>query len=240
MSTLLIRLAGPLQAWGIDSKFDRRNTERAPTKSGVIGMIAAALGRRRDESIDDLNALRYGVRVDREGVLLRDYHTAKSNKSAYVTNRYYLADAVFLAGLEGEEPLLEIIAAALRTPAFPLFMGRRSCPPEGKVLLGMREGKSLIQALKEEPWLVGGEARNQFVRQGESENRRVRITADEAGGESGGYFTRDTPLSFNQMHRQFGFRKVAELSVQLSDIDKEAAAFSEADTTHDAMQELEG
>ena len=58
MSTLLLRLAAPLQAWGINSKFDIRKTEREPSKSGVVGLLAAALGRRRDESLDDLAALK--------------------------------------------------------------------------------------------------------------------------------------------------------------------------------------
>ena len=61
MSTLLLRLAAPLQAWGINSKFDIRKTEREPSKSGVIGLLAAALGRRRDESLDDLTALTFGI-----------------------------------------------------------------------------------------------------------------------------------------------------------------------------------
>ena len=42
MSTLLLRLAAPLQAWGTASKFERRRTQREPSKSGVIGMLAAA------------------------------------------------------------------------------------------------------------------------------------------------------------------------------------------------------
>ena len=49
MATLLLRFAAPLQAWGIDSKFETRNTEREPSKSGVIGLLAAALGYKRTE-----------------------------------------------------------------------------------------------------------------------------------------------------------------------------------------------
>ena len=85
MSTLLMRLAAPLQSWGVDAKFDRRGTERTPTKSGVIGLVAASLGRRRNENVMDLQTLRFGVRVDREGVLLRDYHTAKSKKERHMS-----------------------------------------------------------------------------------------------------------------------------------------------------------
>ena len=101
MSTLLLRLAAPLQAWGINSKFDIRKTEREPSKSGVVGLLAAALGRRRDESLDDLAALKFGIRSDKEGELLKDFHMVlKDKKTSYVTTRYYLADAIFLVGSE--------------------------------------------------------------------------------------------------------------------------------------------
>ena len=70
MAVLLLRLAAPMQSWGTDdSKYETRKTGREPSKSGVIGMIAAALGYRRDESeiLRVLIKLRFGVRVDREG-----------------------------------------------------------------------------------------------------------------------------------------------------------------------------
>ena len=103
MSTLLLRLAGPMQSWGTDSKFDVRRTGREPSKSGVIGLVAAALGiaRQDRQALQTLNGLRFGVRVDREGALLRDFHTARPEKGTpYVTYRYYLSDAEFVAGLE--------------------------------------------------------------------------------------------------------------------------------------------
>lgn len=110
MATLLLRLAAPLQAWGADSKFETRKTNREPTKSGVIGLLAAALGLRRDEreALARLTGLRFGVRVEREGQLLVDYHTAKTQdeKTSYVTYRHYLQDAVFLAGIESEDAAL--------------------------------------------------------------------------------------------------------------------------------------
>ena len=75
MPTLLIRLQGPLQSWGTRSRFDHRDTWPYPTKSGVVGLLAAALGRDRREDVSDLAALRMGVRVDRKGVLKVDYQT---------------------------------------------------------------------------------------------------------------------------------------------------------------------
>lgn len=117
MATLLLRLAAPLQSWGSDSKFETRKTDREPTKSGVVGLLAAALGLRRDdtEGLARLNGLRFAVRADQEGSLLVDFHTAKSRDTSYVTYRHYLQDAVFLAGLEsGDEALLRELEAALR------------------------------------------------------------------------------------------------------------------------------
>ena len=107
MATLLLRLAAPLQSWGADSKFETRKTNREPTKSGVIGLLAAALGLRRDDAagLARLNGLHFAVRADREGSLLVDFHTAnreedrKKGKAPYVTYRHYLQDAVFLVGL---------------------------------------------------------------------------------------------------------------------------------------------
>lgn len=212
MSTLLLRFAAPLQSWGADAKFNRRGTERAPTKSGVIGLIAGAMGRRRDESVADLAALRFGVRVDREGMLLRDYHTGKSKKEKdpYVTNRYYLSDAVFLVGLEGSEALLNQIERALGHPAFPLFLGRRSCPPEGKLLLGIRQGKDVHTALEEEPWQVDDWNGRR------KDPEELRIILDAGPADAHGYFQRDVPLSFDQTHRQFGFRRMYEATAVLA------------------------
>lgn len=85
MSTLLLRLAGPMQAWGTESQFEIRKTNREPTKSGIIGLLAAAMGLRRDEPLDQLMQLHFGVRVDREGVLLRDFHMARGEKFPYAT-----------------------------------------------------------------------------------------------------------------------------------------------------------
>ncbi|MCX6036545.1 MAG: type I-E CRISPR-associated protein Cas5/CasD, partial [Chloroflexi bacterium] len=119
-NTLFLRLEGPLQAWGDQqSKFVVRRTAEAPTKSGVIGMLCAALGVSRPEAGDEwlpkLGALRMGLRLDRPGVRWWDYHTVgagmrmriaegegKSKPGAMLTRREYLCDASFLVALQGE------------------------------------------------------------------------------------------------------------------------------------------
>src|SRR5687768_1134758 len=76
MSTLLLRLAGPLQSWGYRSRFSDRDTGLEPTKSGVIGLLCCALGQRRSADPEALAALKMHIRADREGTLLKDFHTA--------------------------------------------------------------------------------------------------------------------------------------------------------------------
>lgn len=203
MSTLLLRLAGPLQAWGTSSKFSTRSTGKEPTKSGVIGMIAAALGRKRDEPVDDLASLRYGVRIDQEGTVLRDYHTAKHptiEKRKFITERMYLADAIFLVGLEGDKDTLSAIDAALKSPVYPLFLGRRSCPPSGRLSLGIRDS-DLMTALTEEEWL----ASDWYARR-ESAEVSLDIFIDS---DNEGYYQKDVPVSFSQERRLYSNRKIS-------------------------------
>lgn len=146
MATLLLRLQGPLQSWGTTSCFDERDTQLEPSKSGVIGVLCAALGRDRAEPVDDLAALRMGVRVDREGVPMRDYQTATGVVIAatgkadlgrtVVSPRFYLSDAIFLVGLEGSDgALLQAVHQALKAPVWPLALGRKSFVPACPVWL---------------------------------------------------------------------------------------------------------
>ena len=220
MATLLLRLAAPLQAWGANSKFETRKTGREPTKSGVIGLLAAALGLRRDEreALLRLTGLRFGVRVEREGQLLVDYHTAKTQdeKTSYVTYRHYLQDAVFLAGIESTDTaLLQQLQQALLHPAFPLYLGRRCCPPTLPLCLGVRPG-SLQEVLQTEPPLCPG--------------RQSRILLDADPLETGTAPQRDVPVSFDPHHRQYGYRSVRELWQKVPD--------SPETTEHDPFREL--
>jgi CRISPR system Cascade subunit CasD len=206
MKTLLLRLGAPLQSWGSDSKFERRTTQREPTKSGVIGILAAALGRTREESLDDLARLNFGVRIDQPGQLLRDFHTARhtEDKAPYVTKRYYLSDAVFLAGLEGETEFLELLASAVDSPVFPLYLGRRSCPPEGRVSLGLRD-KSLETALREEPWQAAS------WRQEKRHNSHANLTIVMDSIDTSHIRRRDLPISFSQKHRKYAYRYISDM-----------------------------
>ena len=163
MTVVAFRLAGPLQSWGSRSRFVRRETEKAPTKSGVLGLVAAAKGIRRTDPLESLLGLRFGVRVDQPGQLVRDFHTAHRPKKEPtgdvswtpmpLSTRYYISDAVFLAVLEGERDLVAGIDEAVRRPEFPLYLGRRSCPPAGPIALGVFD-YGLDEALATLPWLA--------------------------------------------------------------------------------------
>jgi CRISPR system Cascade subunit CasD len=154
---LLLRLTGPLQSWGEHSHFNDRDTAAFPTRSGILGLLAAALGRTRTKLVDDLARLSVTVRIDRPGVHLRDLHTVGGGLPAdrtvttadggkrpgdtgtLLSHRHYLADAAFTAAITIPSPdagLLDQCADALRSPRWPLFLGRRACPPEGPLLLG--------------------------------------------------------------------------------------------------------
>ena len=134
--TLLLRLEGPMQSWGYRSRFDYRDTALEPTRSGVIGLICAAWGIARGEDISPFDAIRMGVRVDREGRPERDYQTALnvikadgSGTDTVVSYRDYLTDASFTVGLESKnKELLDRIAEKLRNPDWTLFLGRKAFP----------------------------------------------------------------------------------------------------------------
>ena len=158
---VVLALDAPLQSWGEVAGFSsERPTGAMPTLSGVTGMVANALGLARGELGDGLAQASMWSRADRPGVRLRDFHTVaghqmgsqadedgvlrhKTGKPVHVTlptERWYLADAAFVAAwAPGPGLTAEDAAAALRRPARPLYLGRRSCPPAAPVLLGVSE-----------------------------------------------------------------------------------------------------
>lgn len=234
MKTLLLRLAAPLQSWGDESMFDNRGTWAEPSKSGVIGLLSAALGRSRDEDISDLNRLRFGVRVDQPGSYLVDYHTAKptpyKGKDSNVTRRTYIQDAVFLAGLEGDFEFLTKIQNALKSPCFPLFLGRRSCPPTMPLLLGIRDS-DLETALKKEPWL----AAEFFKKDSRNKNYCARICVDTKPDERKKYVQWDVPVSFSRSNKTWSFRGV---SISQAVFNTEKIDKNDSNEEHNPLKEL--
>ncbi|MGO8691756.1 MAG: type I-E CRISPR-associated protein Cas5/CasD [Thermoguttaceae bacterium] len=208
MSVLLLRLAAPMQSWGTTSRFIHRDTGLEPSKSGIIGLLCAALGRGRESPVGDLASLTMAVRVEREGSMARDYHTAldvaKADGSApgtVVSERYYLADADFLVGLQGQEEHKDLLAQLnerLAAPVWPLYLGRKSFVPGLPVQVpgGLRGQGDLPSVLKSFPW----QPRSPHER-GPAQLRLVLEC-----GPNEGEVRNDVPLSFAE--RRFTIRYV--------------------------------
>jgi CRISPR system Cascade subunit CasD len=160
-----------MQSWGDqESKFVVRRTAEAPTKSGVIGMLCAALGISRPKAAEvwlpKLSALRMGVRIDEPGVRWWDYHTVgagmqmriaegegKTKPGAMLTRREYLCDASFLVALQGEPDLIAELSTELQNPRWTLYLGRKCCPPSRPLLEHpATESSDLLSALASVPW----------------------------------------------------------------------------------------
>lgn len=237
-AVLLLRLDGPLQSWGTDSKFETRATDDMPSKSGICGLLAAALGRPRDADVSDLAALKFGTRADREGRVLDEFQMARSigypdgqakfHKDVYkvpdgyanLSHKHYLMDAVFLAGLEGDVLFLDELRQALLRPVYPLYLGRRCCPPVGPVFHDIRDGR-LMDVLETEPMLCRP-ARGQ-------DRGMVRYEAD--CDDRTGCIRRDVPVSYDPKGRTYGYRHVVS-----GYFDKSSGGAPDAE--HDPMRGL--
>lgn len=247
--TLVLRLAGPLQSWGLTGQFTRRDTHTQPTKSGIIGMVAACLGRQRGAEISDLAALQMGVRVDQPGTLLEDYHTIsrtdgstlptasgkKKSDLTAVSHRWYLADAVFLVTLTGDRRILDAIVDAIDHPAYAPTLGRRSCPPTGRLNLGVddRDPETL---LTEWPWQAGAVQLEMHAT-----SPVLDATIEDPSGDD---LIPDVPTSFAPVQRGCANRRIRHFRVQPRHPDPSAIARQRRDEgtprEHDPMTALEG
>lgn len=210
--TLLMRFVAPMQSWGVQSNFDYRDTGLEPSKSGVVGLLCAALGHDRESEIDPrFLSARMGVRVDCEGVVAYDYHVAGVdgilkagggiNKNNVVPSwRYYLADAAFLVGLESEDTeWLHTLHDALQHPVWPLFFGRKAFPPAKSVALPENavRAQDLQSALQDHPRLHDDPR--------SLDSARMRGLIED---QDGPIVRMDQPLSFARGKRQFGLRRM--------------------------------
>lgn len=168
-ATLYLRIEGPLQSWGGRTIGRFRRTESIPTKSGVIGLLGAALGlerRQLNERLEELNSLTMTVRVDRAGTLEEDYQTVGAGigvlsadgdvkktagtgeVEAIISSREYLMDASFLVILRGDDDLIAELARAMQNPKWPLFLGRKRCIPGTQLFAGVENTITLSDATR--------------------------------------------------------------------------------------------
>jgi len=200
---LALLLDGPLQSWGFASRFQRRTTGLHPTKSGVVGLICAAMGLAKGSTeelamLPELAKLKMSsiaIPRDVQGAAsllpvlrLEDYHTVLDtrrasgamNKDAVVTRRQYLLEARFGVILVGDRSVLERAAAALQDPVWGVWLGRKSCIPAEPIFRGTFKMRA-----EAERALIGDASIDQFTRLEEVANF-------EAGTDS----YNDQPVSF--------------------------------------------
>lgn len=193
MPTLKLKLIGPMQSWGTRSRFEERDTDLEPSKSGVLGLVCAALGVDRSDwdGLKPLCNLRMGVRIDEKGILRTEFHTAqtfdsKGKAETTVTRRHYLADAAFLVGLESPDAdLLWSIQSALKNPKWPLALGRKAFVPAEPIYfkdIDAITDASLEEVLQQAPYLGRDEEAEQLnlrfvVEQAALDPSRRRMTA---------------------------------------------------------------
>lgn len=163
--SLAFYLDAPMQSWGSSSRFNRRESESFPTKSGVIGLLAAAMGIDKHgtdevERLQPLAALAFSTwavepQAGSSGAIrLSDFHTVGGGynrtdpaqrlhitrkasggpSTTVLTHRTYLADARFIAVLEGNAETLQACAAALENPLWGVWLGRKCCIPASLLL----------------------------------------------------------------------------------------------------------
>ena len=177
---LALWLDAPLQSWGCESRFERRHTAIFPTKSGVLGLICAAMGAPKgsDREREVLAAFadpgmvavlfprRFQARrspdgwIDRRSRRLTDYHTIRDTRTAdnpkprrkqtVQTWRDYLMDARFVVLLPGEQPVVGQAASSLRDPVWGVWLGRKSCVPSSPILISQQERSTFDSP--EEAW----------------------------------------------------------------------------------------
>lgn len=167
-NTLFMRLEGPMQAWGERARWSVRDTAPEPTKSGVVGLLACAQGLHEDADVRRLSQeIDIGVRCDHPGQRLVDYHTVSGGvmsaegkikvnattkeRETVVSWRSYLCDAAFLVAVRADERLVAELAEALQAPHWPIFLGRKSCPPSRTVFDGVGDYASIELALATVP-----------------------------------------------------------------------------------------
>lgn len=235
--TILLKLSGPLQAWGTDSYFEIRHTDSYPSKSAIVGLLSASLGYRRndDDKIRKLNELLFAVRIDQEGLISRDYQIAAKYKDSgkldrnYVTNRYYLSDAVFVVAIShADDKFMNSVLEALKNPYFQLFLGRRSFPINYDYIIDSGAFKSTetpLEILKKLPWQASDFYKKNieyYEKNHEGYKEKLQIYADKVLISNAiKNMRKDNVISFSQKERKFTYRIEGKTEVSVDMLKEE-------------------
>jgi len=206
---LSLLLDGPIQSWGHASRFERRTTALHPTRSGIGGLLSAALGIDKHSGGESEQLARFATmkiitvslpRAGRHGnrLLIRrleDYHTVTGirrasgkvdDEATVQTYRHYLLDARFGVLLEGPTNLLEEAAAALRNPRWGVWLGRKCCLPASPVFVAVCPTRAQAwRELLNRTGHAGEEPLEQF-------DHVIEVDPSEPGADA----IEDTPIGF--------------------------------------------
>ena len=230
MKHLALYLRAPLQSWGASSKFGDRGTLDAPTRSGLLGLLAAACGVDKNDEARDREWLARAAKISvavlafRRGDRMPDYHTVGAHydkddswqkrmipttpdgkpRGTDLTHRDYLADSVFGAVLSGDDALVDEMAAGLADPVWGIWLGRKSCIPTEPIFAGVFESEDAARNA------LAGRLRGSLERGGgkvagdDSTDVAFSVLEARAGEEDETLL--DVPVSF--VRREFHARRV--------------------------------
>ena len=230
MKHLALYLRAPLQSWGASSKFGDRGTLDAPTRSGLLGLLAAACGVDKNDEARDREWLARASKLSmtilafRRGDRMTDYHTVGARydkddpwqkrmipttadgkpRGTDLTNRDYLTDSVFGAVLSGDDHLVVEMAAGLANPIWGVWLGRKSCIPTEPILSGVFDSEEAAREALAERLHGSLERGGGKVAGDDSANMAFSIVEALAGEEDETIL--DVPVSFGK--REFHARRI--------------------------------
>lgn len=173
------------------------------------------------------------VSLQTEKSMTRKRNSNRFDKEMPLTYRYYLSDARFLVALGAKRELLETLDQAIHTPKWPLFLGRRSCPPDYPLSLGIHdEYADVRQALDSEPWHAAKWYRRRY-RQPDLE-----IVCDAMEGEDTSVQS-DLPLSFSSTGRKYADRVVYRYRIPNPDASENVGDNTEKSPSFDSTGEAD-
>lgn len=231
MKQLALYLRAPLQSWGASSKFGDRGTIDAPTRSGLLGLIAAACGIDKNDEARDREWLARATKLSltvfafRRGDRMTDYHTVGARydkddpwerrmipvtaegkpRGTDLTNRDYLADSIFGAVLAGDDALVGEMSEGLADPVWGVWLGRKSCVPTEPILVGVFDSDEAARKALDARLRASLERGGGKVA-GKREDEVVKFDLVEADADEAEETLLDVPVSFNR--REFHARRI--------------------------------
>jgi len=220
---LVFTLSASIGAMGDLAGHERRGSLHWPGRSAITGLLGAALGLRRESDFGALDALGMAVAPfqHRTDSGFRDYHTVETVPSAKAKFPNSRPEALRAAGRETNTTItlrdyrtgplfgvviwgdgLEALQAALKSPVFVLYLGRKSCPlsapVDGRIVAAETEESAMAQA-RVPPWRQGVTA--------------TQLITDARGGDT--HIETRHDQAIDRKHWHFGARQVAFRQVHI-------------------------